>query len=116
MPKHSFLNLSELQHPQSGEMLAECLSQSLNNWGITQKQVLLIITDNGANMVKAIRLMQERSSMSDMKNEDETSNNEIADSETEEAADYIEEHEDTSEPEADIDQLECRVQTAVHAL
>lgn len=60
-PCHSFLNLREIQHPHTGDMLAACLTHCFEQWGITEKQVLLIVTDNGSNMVKAIRLVQENS-------------------------------------------------------
>lgn len=59
-PCHSFLNLSEIPHPHTGEMLAACLTRCFEQWGITEKQVLLIVTDNGSNMVKAIRLVQQQ--------------------------------------------------------
>lgn len=75
-PRHSFLNLCNIQHPHTGEMLAECLSQCLQQWGITETQVLMIITDNGANMVKAIRLMQEKTQQSAMLDEE---NNDVHD-------------------------------------
>ncbi|XP_065664432.1 E3 SUMO-protein ligase ZBED1-like [Hydra vulgaris] len=57
--RHAFLNLMELQHPHTGEMLAECLKKFLDQWGIRENQVMLIVSDNGSNMVKAIRLLQE---------------------------------------------------------
>ena len=57
--RHAFLNLIELQHPHTGEMLAECLKKCLDQWGIRENQVMLIVSDNGSNMVKAIRLLQE---------------------------------------------------------
>ena len=59
-PQHAFLNLTSIQHPHTGDMLAGCLNSSLEQWGITREQVLLVITDNGANMAKAVRLVQER--------------------------------------------------------
>jgi hypothetical protein len=40
-------------------MLSTCLTHSLEQWGIDEKQVLLVVTDNGSNMVKAIKLLQE---------------------------------------------------------
>jgi len=58
-PCHAFLSLITLQHPHTGEKLAECLKSALNKWGITEEKVLMVVTDNGANMIKAIRLMQE---------------------------------------------------------
>lgn len=59
-PCHSFLNLSEIPHPHTGEMLAACLTRCFEQWGITDNQVLHIVTDNGSNMVKAVRLVQEQ--------------------------------------------------------
>lgn len=58
--QHAFLGLERLQHPHTGEMLSTCLERSLTNWGIPQDKVMLIVSDNGANMVKAVRLLQER--------------------------------------------------------
>ena len=59
--QHAFLNLTELQHlqQQMGEMLAECLKKCLDQWGIREDQVMSIVSDNGFNMVKGIRLLQE---------------------------------------------------------
>jgi hypothetical protein len=70
-PKHSFLNLSSIQHPHTGDMLSECLSHCLQQWGITEKQVVMIITDNGANMVEAIRLIQEKAQQSAILNDED---------------------------------------------
>ena len=33
--------------------------ETLDQWGVKKEQVLLIITDNGSNMAKAVRLMKE---------------------------------------------------------
>lgn len=95
--RHSFLNISNIQHPHTGEMLAECLSQSLEQWGITEKQVLMIVTDNGANMVKAIRLMQEKSAMQDEGAHEDEDNERTG--EVENRGDQ-----DTDEPDIDVDQ------------
>jgi len=48
--KHVFLNLTELEHPHTGENLASFLQNSLEQWGIKSEQVLLIVSENGANM------------------------------------------------------------------
>jgi hypothetical protein len=57
-PLHAFLNLSLISHPHTGDMIQQCLSRSLTQWDIKQEQVLLIVCDNGANMLKAISLLQ----------------------------------------------------------
>ena len=36
-----------------------CLKKFLDQWDIREDQVMLIVSDNGSNMVKAIRLLQE---------------------------------------------------------
>jgi len=59
-PYHAFLNMTLLQHPHTGENLSLCLEQCLQNWGIPSEKILLVVSDNGANMVKAIRLLRER--------------------------------------------------------
>jgi len=50
------LNLFEIDHPHTGEMIADKLHMSLQTWGIDPKKVLMVVTDNGSNMVKAVRL------------------------------------------------------------
>ena len=39
-------------------MLAEKLSITLEKWDINHKKVLMVVTDNGSNMVKAVRSCQ----------------------------------------------------------
>ncbi len=53
-PLHAFLNLNQISHLHTGEMLQENLSNSLIQWDIKQEQVLIIVFDNGTNMLKAI--------------------------------------------------------------
>ena len=42
-----------------GTKIAEKMLETLDQWGVKKEQVLLIITDNGSNMAKAVRLMKE---------------------------------------------------------
>ena len=65
-PLHFLLNLCQIQHPHTGEMLADSLCSSLAQWGIEQRRVIMVVTDNGANMIKAVRLVGD-----DAENEDE---------------------------------------------
>ena len=55
-PIQILLNLHEIAHPHTGDMLAEKFLHTLATWGIVASKVLAVITDNGSNMVKAIRL------------------------------------------------------------
>lgn len=59
-PQHAFLSLAQIKHPHTGYMLSHCLEASLVKWGIPKEKILLIVTDNGANMIKAVRLLRER--------------------------------------------------------
>uniref|UniRef100_A0A3P9J2Q6 DUF659 domain-containing protein n=1 Tax=Oryzias latipes TaxID=8090 RepID=A0A3P9J2Q6_ORYLA len=57
---HALLNLHRMEHPHTGEAIALCLDQTLDEWGIREDKVLLIVTDNGSNIVKAVRLLGDR--------------------------------------------------------
>jgi hypothetical protein len=37
-------------------MIAEKLCQCLQQWGIEQRRVIMVVTDNGANMITAVRV------------------------------------------------------------
>jgi hypothetical protein len=67
---HAVLSIAQLDHPHTGEMIAETLATCLTDWGIGADKVQLVVSDNGANMIKAIRLMSEMCSESDV-NENE---------------------------------------------
>jgi hypothetical protein len=60
-PIHIILNLDTIQHPHTGEMIGERLTSTLDAWNIDRRKVLRIITDNGSNMVKAIKKLSEDS-------------------------------------------------------
>lgn len=62
---HIVLNLVEVPHPHTGENLADCLLACMRDWKIPSKKVLLIITDNGANIVKAVRIMNDKAEQCD---------------------------------------------------
>jgi hypothetical protein len=57
---HVILNVTELPHPHTGENLADSLEQCLRDWNITHDKVLLIVSDNGANMIKAVKMLNDR--------------------------------------------------------
>jgi hypothetical protein len=58
--RHTMLSLVQLHHPHTGEALADALEKCLMHWDIPAGKVLLVICDNGANIVKAVRLMSAR--------------------------------------------------------
>lgn len=57
--RHVTLDLMQISHPHTGEQLAEALNTCLSNWSISADKILLVVTDNGANIVKAIRLLRD---------------------------------------------------------
>lgn len=63
VPRHALLSLLELTESHTGEMLSSSLEKCLHEWNIPASKVLLVVSDNGANMVKAIRLLQERTNI-----------------------------------------------------
>lgn len=58
---HALLNLHRIEHPHTGESIARCIDETLNAWDIGEDKVLLIVTDNGSNILKAVRLLRDRS-------------------------------------------------------
>ncbi|XP_074539426.1 uncharacterized protein LOC141800652 isoform X1 [Halichoeres trimaculatus] len=57
---HALLNLHRMEHPHTQESIARCIDQTLNAWGIEEDKVLIIVTDNGSGIVKAVRLLSDR--------------------------------------------------------
>lgn len=70
---HALLNVAELQHPHTGEAIASSLEECLTGWGISAEKVILVITDNGANMIKAVRLLREQEDRLSEGGDDESS-------------------------------------------
>lgn len=55
---HVFLNLYQISHPHTGEMIAHKLEESMTEWNIEKNKILMVVTDNGANMIKAVKNVQ----------------------------------------------------------
>ncbi len=58
--KHAILNLFLLPHPHTGAAIADALQKSLTEWNIEPNKILLVVTDNGAIVVKAMKLLHEK--------------------------------------------------------
>ncbi len=58
--QHVLLNLYTVSHPHTGEMIADLFQMCLAYWEIDPRKILYIITDNGSNMIKAVRILKER--------------------------------------------------------
>lgn len=52
-PEHILLNLKQLTHPHTAQVISGLVDESLQEWGIHKDKILTIITDNGSNMVAA---------------------------------------------------------------
>jgi hypothetical protein len=96
---HFLLNLWQIDHPHTGEMIADRLCSSLAKWGIEQRRVLMVVTDNGANMIKAVRVAGDRSNDGD----DDGIQSEASDSESEPSEDEDTEREVADDNVNDID-------------
>ena len=55
---HVMLNLIKVPHPHTGEILASEISKCLTHWNLPVSKVVIVITNNGSNMVKAINILQ----------------------------------------------------------
>ena len=92
VPVHVLLNLYNIAHPHTGDMLAEKILQSLVDWNIPTAKILAIITDNGSNMIRAVKTanvlsanavqLADKSSDEEMTSEDEESADNEAKSES----------------------------------
>ena len=106
MPVHAFLALHAIQHPHTGEMVAECLTRTLENWLIPAEKVLLIISDNGSNMVKALKLMNAAADTKGKEEEDEENNSETTEFRAQEDEATSELSEDDDESDSNKEQQE----------
>lgn len=89
-PQHVLLNLHQIDHPHTGKMIANKVNGSLVMWEIPRGKILLLITDNGSNMKKALHelnngmescLLSENDDDDDIMNHAENEQQELSDSE-----------------------------------
>jgi len=116
-PVHVVLNVKQIAHPHTGDMLADKLMESLQYWGISKSKVLTIITDNGSNMVKAVTVANE---ISEEKSDEENEANSEVDDESDEQADEETEGMEREEMEV-VEQMAnavnlCRFPCMAHTL
>lgn len=105
-PIHVLLNLHQIGHPHTGDMLADKLVETLETWGVSKSKVLLVVTDNGSNMVKALRLANEIQQLSDTEENVEGDTADEDENENELEMDDDEE-EESNEGDRDVDIDEC---------
>ena len=58
------LTIKQTEHPHTGEMLKEAALETLTDRNIDSSKVLMLVTENGANVVKAMRLIGEEAAVS----------------------------------------------------
>lgn len=58
--QHALLNLHRICHRHNGEAIANCIDSTLNKQDIPESKVLLIVMDNGSNMIKAVELLKKK--------------------------------------------------------
>jgi hypothetical protein len=56
--EHVMLNLYVVPYPHTGEVIVAKLNETILKWNINSDKILAVLTDNGSNMVKAIRIMK----------------------------------------------------------
>ncbi|KAJ8333850.1 hypothetical protein SKAU_G00411690 [Synaphobranchus kaupii] len=64
------------------EAIADCMDRTLETWGITKDKVLLIVTDNGSNIVKAVKLLRRDADPDQQQASASISYDDLADSES----------------------------------
>ncbi|KAJ8012550.1 hypothetical protein DPEC_G00044000 [Dallia pectoralis] len=69
--EHKLLNLKEMVHPLTAELISTLLEESMEEWGIPREKVLTTITDNGSNMVASFHTHAEVSRTSEEDSEAE---------------------------------------------
>ena len=107
IPVHILLSLHQIAHPHTGSMLADKLNETLHEWGIERSQILVVVTDNGSNMVKAVRMANEQQEAVEDADEGES---DIAETESEEP------EEEPTEPEIEVDTNLYRFPCLAHTL
>lgn len=101
-PVHVLLNLDTIEHPHTGLMLAEKLRQSFKQWQIPLSKILAVVTDNGSNMVKAVRCIKQYES--EYETDDHTSGIENEERMPNEL--HVDASQSSDEPESDEEQNE----------
>jgi len=56
--RYIVLSINQIQHPHTGEMLKDAVTETSER-NTDSTKVLMLVTDNGANVVKAMRLLSE---------------------------------------------------------
>ena len=49
---HVVLNVKKIKHPHTGDMLKEVIMNALRQWSLDTNKILMLVTDNGAEIFK----------------------------------------------------------------
>ncbi|KAL2078408.1 hypothetical protein ACEWY4_026093 [Coilia grayii] len=69
--EHKLLNLKEMVHPHTAELISTLVEESMEEWGIPREKILTTITDNGSNMVASFHTTAEVATTSEEDSEAE---------------------------------------------
>ncbi|PIO15792.1 hypothetical protein AB205_0120060 [Aquarana catesbeiana] len=53
--EHILLALEQVAHPHTAQSIKSCVDKCFQEWDITKRKILTVITDNGSNMVAAFK-------------------------------------------------------------
>lgn len=73
------LNLKQMVHPHTAHSIVTLMEKCTEEWGIPKEKILMIITDNGSNMVSAFRHKEEDTSSDENNSQDSDDDDEEAD-------------------------------------
>jgi len=104
IPIHVLLNLHQIEHPHTGEMLADKLVETLEYWEIGRAKIMMVVTDNGSNMLKAVKVASDMK-QTEQELQDSEEGDETQEEEDEEDEETDEEEEMLGEPLDDSDTL-----------
>ena len=57
--RHVVLNVKKIKHPHTGDSLKEVIINAQGQWSLDTNKILMLVTDNGANVLKAIKLVRQ---------------------------------------------------------
>lgn len=77
--EHILLNLKQIVHPHTANSIVTLVEKCTEEWGIPKEKIIMIITDNGSNMVSAFRVEEEDTSSDENDSKDSDEEEEEAD-------------------------------------
>lgn len=109
---HAVLQVIRLKHPHTGRMLAAALKKCLTFYGLDASRILMIVTDNGSNMIKLVKVLNDEDIEENGEEQDtESSSSEDEDGTAAEQSE-VEEENNNTETETEVADEEDEETTA----